>query len=182
VLIAMTADDDFYRLVAEARNPERVFAVQTNKRQGFYAGFLSDGTQVLIGRTGTEKILVLLFSKWGGLYDIRREKLPCFEKPPENDYLDLNDAEFHEYLLKEFGFMPGVVRIRQFLVADDSCGFWVGPLPWHFNQFLAAPNEYTPEEQVNYREMIRAFIGRGQCVLDWENDWRILAADGGDAG
>src|SRR5262245_55349658 len=108
----MTADDDFYRLVAEARNPERVFAVQSNKSQGFYAGSLSDGSQVLIGRTGAEAILVLLFSKRGGLYDIRRVKLPPFGRPPEKDYQDLNDHEFHEYLLKEFGFTPGVVRIQ----------------------------------------------------------------------
>jgi len=178
----MAADDDFYRLVADARNPDRLFAVQSNKYHGFYAGSLSDGMQVLVGRTGAEKILVLLFSKWGGLYDIQREELPPFQRPPEKDHLDLNDAEFHGYLLKMFGFTPGVVRIQQFLVADDDCGFWLGPLPWHFNQFLAAPNDYTAEEQADYREMIRDFLGRGQCVLDWGNTWRILDVNGVEVG
>jgi hypothetical protein len=180
-LIAM-AGDDFFRLVVEARDPERVFAVQSNKYRGYYAGSLPDGTQALVGRWGAERILVLLFSKWGGLYDIRRKNLPRFYRPPEQDYRALNDAEFHEYLLREFGFRPGVVRVQPFLVADDDCGFWVGPLPWHFNQFLAAPNEYTAEEQANYREMIRAFIARGQCVLDWGNEWSILDVEGADAG
>ncbi len=174
--------DDFYRLVAQARDPGRLFPVQSNPARGVYAGSLADGTLVLIGRTVAESILMLLFSEWGGLQDIRRQELPSFENSPNEDDLDVNEAEFHDCLLQEFGFTPGVVRIRQFLVADDECGFSVGPLPWHFNQFLAAPNKFPPEEQAEYPEMIRAFIERGQCVLDWGNEWRILDAAGADAG
>lgn len=173
---------DFWHLVGTARNPERLFPVRSNKHFGFYAGHLSDGTQVLIGRTRAERILVLVFSKWGGLHDIRRGKLPEFRKPSEEQHLDVNDAEFHDHLQTEFGFKPGLVHVQQFLVADDDCGFWVGPLPWHYNQFLAAPEEYAPEERAEYQENIRKFIARGVCVLDWGNDWRILEADGLEAG
>jgi hypothetical protein len=165
-----------------ARDPERLFPVRSNKYCAFYAGHLPDGKQVLIGRWAAEKILVLSFSKWGGLYDIQRRKLPSFRQPPEERHLDVNDAEFHEYLRKEFGFTPGLVRVQQFLVADDDCGFWVGPLPWHMNQTLTELEEYTPQEQAEYQESIRQFIGRCVCVLDWGNDWWILETDGVEAG
>jgi hypothetical protein len=176
------SDQDFWRLVAAARNPERLFPVRSNKYCAFYADHLPEGTQVLIGRTAAEKILVLSFSKWGGLYGIQRRKLPPFRHPPEERHLHVNDAELHEYLRKDFGLRPGLVRVQQFLVADDDCGFWVGPLPWHVNQFLAAPKEYTPEEQSEHRESIRQFIARGVCGLDWANDWWVLEADRVEAG
>jgi hypothetical protein len=182
-MTAMGSDEqDFYRLVAEARNPERLFPIRSNKYCDFYAGHLPDGTQVLIGRTRNERILVLFFSKWGGLSDIQRRELPPFLKPPERPHFDVSDVEFHEYLHQEFGFKPGLVHVQQFLVADDECGFWVGPLPWHVNQFLAAPEKYTAEEQAEYRESIRKFIRRGVCVLDWGDEWRVLEANGVEAG
>jgi hypothetical protein len=176
------SDRDFWRLVAAARNPERLFPVRSNKYCAFYAGHLPDGTQILIGRTAAEKLLILSFSKGGGLYDIQRRKLPPFRHPPEEAHLDVNNAELHDYLRKEFGFRPGLVRVQQFLVADDDYGFWVGPLPWHVNQFLEAPEEHTPEAQANYRESVCQFIARDVCVLDWANDWWVLEADGLEAG
>jgi hypothetical protein len=175
-------DQDFWRLVAAARDPERLFSVRSNKYCAFYAGHAPDEMQVLIGRTLAEKVLVLFFSKSGGLYDIQRRKLPLFKKRPEKRHLHVNDAEFHAYLKQEFGFRPGLVRVAPFLVADDDCGFWVGPLPWHMNQTLAQLEEYTPEEQAEYRESIRQFIARRVCVLDWGNDWYVLEADGVEAG
>jgi hypothetical protein len=156
--------------------------VTARKYFGFYAGHLPDDMQALIGRWGAEKILVLSFSKWGDVYDIQRRTLPPFGNPPEEPHLDVNDAEFHNYLRQEFGFQPGLVRVHQFVVADDECGIWVGPLPWADNQFLAAPEEYTPEEQAERRESIREFLARDVCVLDWGNDWRVLEANGVEAG
>jgi hypothetical protein len=174
--------EEFYRRIAEARNPDRLFSIRSNKYCDFYAGFLPDAMQILIGRTRAEKILALFFGKSGGLYDIQRKKLPQFQQTPEEPQLDVNDAEFHEYLREEFGFQSGLIRVQQFLVADDDCGFWVGPLPWHFNQFLNTTEEYTYEEQSDYREIIRQFIEREVCVLSWGNDWRVLEADGIEAG
>src|SRR5262245_38388741 len=179
----MTPDAVFFRVCANARNPERLFAVQSNKRLDVYAGHLPDGMQVLLGRTDTEKSLLVVFSEWGGLYDIRRKTLPPFEPPLPAEWNQAADeVALREYLHKEIGFEPGVVRVRQFLVADDECGFWVGPLPWHFNQILAELESYTAEEHAEYRELIRGFIARGSHVLDWANNWRILDADGADAG
>jgi len=177
-----TDERDFFRLVTEARNPERLFAIRSNKYCAFYAGHASDGMQILVGRIRAEKILVLLFSKWGVLYDIQRRQLPQFSQPPEKRHLPVNDEEFRRYLRKEFGFKSGLVRVEQFSVSDDECGFWVGPLPWHVNQFLAAPEKHTPEEQAEYRQSIRQFIQRGVCILDWGDDWWVLEADGVEAG
>lgn len=160
----MTDREDFYRLVAEARNPDRLFAIRSSPRNGYFAGSQADGTQVLVGKW-RENLLVLSFSKWGGLYDIRREKLPA-------------ETDLHGFLSRELKITPGLVRVRQFLVSDDDCGFWVGPLPWSFNEFLAAETEYTPDERVEYPRMIREFISRGDCVLDWANEWRVLDSDG----
>jgi hypothetical protein len=180
-----TSDQEFWRLVATARNPERLFPVRSNKFCAFYAGHLPDAMQVLIGRTAAEKILVLSFGRWGVLYNVHRRALPPFRQPPEAPHLEVNDVEFHDYLRKELGFTPGLVRVQQFRVSDDDCGFWVGPFPWHFDRFLARPEEYGPEdieEQAQYRERIREFIARGVCVLDWGNDWWVLEADGVEAG
>jgi hypothetical protein len=165
------SDRDFWRLVATARNPERLFRVRSNKYCAYYAGHFPDGTQVLIGRRRAEKILVLSFAEWGGLCDVHRRVLPPFDQLPEEAHLAVNDAEFHQYLRKEFGFSPGLVHVQQFQVADEACGFWVGPLPWHVNQFLAELEQHTPDEQAEFRESIRQFIERGVCVLDWGNDW-----------
>ncbi len=176
------SNQEFWRLVAVARNPSRLYSVRSNKYCSFYAGHLPDGSQVLIGRTAAEKILALYFSKRGGLYDIQRRTLPRFEAIPEEPHLDVNDADFHDYLRKEFGFQPGLIRVEQFSVADDECGFCVGPLPWHFNEFLNAPEDHTAEEQAQYRQFICEFIARGVCVVDWGNDWWVLEADGVEAG
>jgi hypothetical protein len=176
------SESDLYRLVAEARNPDRLFSVRTTKENGFYAGHLPDGTQVLVGRTRAEKILLLFFTTSGWLYDIQRRQLPQIRTAPETPYLDVNDAEFHEYLLEQFRFTPRLVRVVGFLVTDDESGFWVGPLPGHFDQFLDAPGKYSAEERSEYPEMIRSFILRGGHVVDWGNDWRILNADGIEVG
>jgi hypothetical protein len=180
------ADDDFFRLVADARNPDRLFAVRSNKHKNFYAGFCSSGMQGLVGRWYAEHILVLLFSKEGYLREIRRQKLPQFHTTPEQPYLDVNDGEFHEFLLAEYGFEPGMVRVQQFLVQDEGCGFSVGPLPWEFNrtlaEMLAAPEELAEGRWAEDRELIRDFINRGQHVIDWANDWRMLDSEGRDAG
>jgi hypothetical protein len=180
--MADTEERDFFRLVTEARNPERLFAVRSNKYCAFYAGHASGAMQVLVGRLRAEKILVLFFSKWGVLYDIQRRQLPRFSRRPEKRRLAVNDEEFREHLLKEFGFKSGLIRVQPFTVSDEECGFWVGPLPWHVNQFLAAPEKHTAEEQAEYRRGIREFIQRNVCVLEWGNDWWVLEADGVEAG
>ena len=94
----------------------------------------------------------------------------------------MNDAEFREHLRQEFGFASGLVRVQQFSLVDDDYGFWVGPLPFHYDQFLTAPEEYTREEQAEHRESIREFIARGVCVLGWCNDWWVLETDGVEEG
>jgi hypothetical protein len=176
------ADQDFWRLVAQARDPERPFPVRSNKWRHFYAGQLADGMPALIGRTLAETILVLVFSQRGELYDVQRRDLPKLHERPEIPYGSVNDHEFHGYLLNEFGFRAGMVRVHGFSVSDHRCGFWLGPLPWHVNIALAEMDKYPPEEQVHQKDGIRQFIERGVCVLDWANDWSVLEADGMEAG
>src|SRR5262245_54688556 len=102
-------DQECWRLVAAARDHERLFHVRSNKYCDFYAGHLPNGMQVLIGRTAAERILLLSFGKWGALYDVQRRKLPAFSEPPEEQHLDVNNLEFHQHLRREFGFKTGLV-------------------------------------------------------------------------
>jgi hypothetical protein len=177
-----TPENGFWRMVAEARRPDRLFAVRSNNVCGFYAGLLADGSQVLIGRSGAEKILLVLFNKGGDLSDVRRHPLPRFRRPPERRHREVNDAEFHDYLLQEFGFRPGLVQVHRFAIADEKCIFAVDALPWHVNQSLAELAEWTVKEQAEFRKDIRQFIERGVCVLHWRNDWWVLETNGVEAG
>ena len=176
------SNQDFWRLVAMARNPFRLFAIRSNKYHSFYAGHLPDGLQALIGRTRDKSILLISFSTWGALYNIQRITLPQFQHPPEELHQFVNDTEFHKKLEMEFGFKPGLVRVQQFLVSDDECGFSVGPFPGYIDQFLEAPEQDTPDEQAECYEQVRQFIARGVCVLNWGNDWHVLEANGVEAG
>jgi hypothetical protein len=179
-------EDDFFRLVANARNPDRLFAVRSNKNKLFYTGSCSGGLQALVGRWYTEHILVLLFSREGYLRDICRQELPQFRLPPEQLYHDINDGEFHELLRAEYGFEAGMVRVRQFMVQDENCVFSVGPLGWGDHQtiaeMLASPEGLADQGWDQARELICEFINRGLHIIDWANEWRMLDTEGRDAG
>jgi hypothetical protein len=60
------ADQDCWQLVATAQDPERLFPVRSNQYCAFYADHLPDGTQVLVGRTAGERIVIVFFGKWTG--------------------------------------------------------------------------------------------------------------------
>ncbi len=178
-VLVTTTMESIYERVVRARNPDRLFPVRSNERYGFYAGRLvDDSAQALIGLRDDRSMLLLTFTNNGWLYDIARVNLPQFAVPPEDKHLWVNEQEFHEFLFREYSFEPALVRVNRFLVSDDECGFWVGPLPWHFEQFLADPKEYSPEEQREYQQLIIDFIDRDAAVLDWGNEWYVLDIDG----
>jgi len=171
--------DSIFQRVVDAKNPDRLFPVRSNEQYGFYAGRLVDANmQALIGVRSERSVLLLTFANHGALYDIERVELPQFNVPPEGQFLWFNGREFHEFLSREYSFEPNLVRVHRFLVSDDDCGFWVGPLPWHYEQFLAHPLEYSAEEQREYAQQIIRFIDRGAAVLDWGNEWYVLDFDG----
>lgn len=176
----MTEMDGFYERVIRAKDPNRLFPVRSNKWFEFYAGRLvKDDFQALIGLTPEHSMLLLTFANHGALYDIERVKLPEFDRPPEEQYLLVNNDEFHEFLSREYSFEPAIVRVKQFLVSDEGCEFSVGPLAWHHERFLVNPeDEGPPEEQDRCRQLIIDFLDRSEGVLDWGNEWYVLDADG----
>ncbi|MGL6074651.1 MAG: hypothetical protein ACRC8S_10865 [Fimbriiglobus sp.] len=177
--------DDFFRLVVAARNPDRLFAVESNKGRAYYAGILPNGDQALIGRASTQSILIVLFSGDGYLQHIEQQQLPRFQMPPEEVHLDVNDEEFQAFLNREYGFRSGTIWVRKFSVqVEDS--LWVDALPWSFNdaisEMMASIVGFADEEWAYERKLISDFIHREQHVIEWADNWRILDREGRDVG
>jgi uncharacterized protein (TIGR02996 family) len=150
---------------------EKTFPVKSCESYGFYAGTLPRKRQALIGRVRAEYVNVAVFDRKGTFLQEFNGPLPiALQRPPE-EYYDVNDEELYEFLLREFGFRPGRIHIKEFVTGE---GLSVHLLPWHYQEDVEDPDS-TDEE--GSAVDIQGWIDRGDFVLDWGNDY-FMDADG----
>src|SRR5438874_13266648 len=98
-----------------SQSDQRLFTIQSDPCRYFYAGSLPGGRQALIGRSVYGQIEMAVFDAGGDLLEICRSDLPSPPVEPDSDLIrEVDEDEFHEYLRKEYGFTPGVIRIKEF--------------------------------------------------------------------
>ncbi len=106
-----------------------------------------------------------------GIAEVIRKDLPSSLLLP--GYMagcyEVDEVEFHEYLLKEFGFTPGLIRVREFHLPEEMLAVY--RFPELFQDFLKNPIDPTIDEEL--RQSLPGRIDLWQkeerFVLQWGN-------------
>jgi hypothetical protein len=151
---------------------DRLFPVRSAPDRYFYAGLLPSGRQALVGRSVHGYILVALFGPDGELIEVVRRDLPSPPAEPGPGRIrEVDEDRFEEYLGREFGFTPGLIRVKEFRLPAEMFGVY--PLPDYFREFLTDPSSpaYDEEDRQALPEVIERWVKDGQFVLEWGNDF-----------
>jgi hypothetical protein len=138
-----------------------LFPILSAPSRGFYAGHLPEGQQALIALSRYGQIIAAICDQGGNLIRVLHQEV---SSPP-------NKYSFEDCLIRELGFSPSLIRIKEFRMPAEL--FAVYHLPSHFSSFLIDPNDriFDEEDRGAYPEMIRQWHESGQFVLEWGNDY-----------
>jgi hypothetical protein len=155
-----------------ARSPDRLYPVLTNCYQDIYAGWTSDGQQLLAGEWCPD-VVVGLFDKLGNLQ--------------QQEYRTIDSqAEVEERLREWYGFTPSLVRVKRFRIPPgplqarfppewakyDQPELSITPFPYDWPECHDDPPDF-PADDPGYVEMIRGWIECGNFVLHWGNELHL---------
>jgi hypothetical protein len=149
------------------------FPVQSCPAHFFYPGHLPKDRQALIARCVYGCIIVVYFDRGGTLLKTQRTDLPSslLYSGHMPGYFDVDEDEFHEYLRKEFGFKPGLIRVREFHLPDELLAVY--RLPEFYQDFLKDPNDPAFDDELRQYlpGQIKRWREEGRFVLQWGNDF-----------
>lgn len=151
-----------------------LFPIRGAPYQYFYAGHLPDGRQALIARSVYGQLIAAICDSGGDLIQVIRQELPSPPVLPDSGEIrEVDEGDFEAYLHREFGFSPGLIRIKEFRIPEER--FAVYHLPQHYREFLENPNSpsFDEEERQAFPGQIRQWDEWGQFVLEWGNDFRL---------
>jgi hypothetical protein len=168
----MISRAELEELVRDACRPDRLYPIRSEKHYGHYAGHLPDGRQALITCSCLQEVRAFLFTRDGDYLGVEHRK-PVLTAVPEEPYLDVNDAELRAYLVAEFGFTPGLIRVKRF----DEPSEWVSvePLTHYLADFVADPESVPEDGREGALEELREWIEAGEFVLNTWNDYWVDA-------
>lgn len=149
-----------------------LFPIHSAPGRYFYAGHLPDGRQALIGRSVYGQLITAIFDRRGNLMQVIHQELPSPQVFPDSDEIrEVDEDDFQEYLQREFGFSPGLIRIKEFRIPKEM--FAVYHLPERYREFLENPSspDLGEEERQAFPDLIRQWNESGQFVLEWGNDF-----------
>jgi len=160
-----------------ARRPDRLYPILSHDWYAFYAGHLPDGRQLLAGVDGC-RVVLGFFEPGGEFIDVERRTLPEGE-------------EVEQYLSKEFGYRPSLVRVKRFRIPPEKgqvidplqlalvgeSGFAIAPFPLDWQDFFNDPSSFCEEDRESYTKMIRGWVAREDFALYWGNEY-FLNRDG----
>jgi hypothetical protein len=156
------------RLVQDAYRPDRLYPIVSDKYRGHYAGRLPDGRQALVTCGYPKEVCAFLFTAEGDYFGVERRE-PELTAEPEEEGLATNDAELHRYLAAEFGFAPGLIRVKRF--AEPSEMVSIEPLPVSLAHVAAHPESASAGDL----EDLRSWVEQGEFVLCTWNDYYLDA-------
>jgi hypothetical protein len=122
-----------------------------------------------VTRPEIESIHVAVFDEKGNFREeFDRSLAGVLHEQPEVDFYSLNDAEFHAYLLREFGFQPTVIRVKEF---RSSQNLGVRLLPYY--AVRENPDELNDvyggrEPADNQPLFLQYWLDGGYFILTWE--------------
>jgi hypothetical protein len=149
-----------------------LFPIRSAPGKYFYAGHLPGCRQALIARSVYGQLIAPMFDGHGNLTGIVRQELPSPPVLPDSgEVREVDEDDFHEYLRREFGFSPGLIRIKEFHIPQEM--FAVYHLPQQYREFLDNPKStaFGAEERQAFPGLIRRWLEQGQFVLEWGNDF-----------
>ena len=164
----MLIDPDLQLLIEDARRPDRLYPIQSNKYYGFYAGHLPDGRQALVTVGLQEEVRLHLFDRAGTFLRVEVATAQ-FTQAPEESFLSVNDEELHRWLAERYGFSAGLIRIKQFY--DPDADFDIEPFPHHFEDLIAGDRNFTRADRERYPRYIREWCQERAFVLKSCNDY-----------
>jgi hypothetical protein len=130
----------------------------------------------LVGLTGNESVHLAIFDAKGNFREeINRSLAGVLHEPPEEDFFDVNDVEFHAYLLREFGFQPELIRVKEFVTSEDLA---VRLLP-----YFALVHDPEEEDEAQWGQdsadneplCLQGWLDDGDFVLTWGNGYHLDA-------
>jgi hypothetical protein len=149
-----------------------LFPIRSAPEYYFYAGHLPDGRQALIARSVYGQLIATICDSGGHLLQVIHQELPSPPVLPDSGEMrEVDEDDFQEYLHRELGFLPGLIRIKEFRIPEEM--FAVYHLPEHYREFLECPNSpaFDEEERQALPDLIRQWNECGQFVLEWSNDF-----------
>jgi hypothetical protein len=156
------------RLVSEAHRPDRRFQIRSEKYHGFYAGHLPDGEQMLVTCNRIGELRSFFFSGDGDYLGMRR-RTPETLRPEGEVGLDLHVRQLHEILAAEYGFAPGLIRVKEF--EEPEALVSVAPLPAYLEEFARDPKCEPEERWPALVEELKRWVLEGDFVLNTFNDY-----------
>jgi hypothetical protein len=149
------------------------FPVRSCPGHSFYAGHLLGSRQALVVRCVLGYIVVGVFDQGGKLLKTFRKELPSSLLFPGHmpGYFDVDEGEFLEYLRKEFGFTPGLIRVREFRLPEEKLAVY--RLPDFYQEFLKDPQALAFDDELRQYlpGQIQRWRDEGRFVLQWGNDF-----------
>ncbi|MBV9123107.1 MAG: hypothetical protein JO112_07110 [Planctomycetes bacterium] len=153
-------------------NGDLLFPIRSSPGHYFYAGRLPEGRQALIARSVYGELIAAIFDGGGNLMQVIHQELAS---PPvlldSDEIREVDEDSFQEYLQREFGFCPSLIRIKEFRIPQEK--FAVYHLPQNYQEFLEDPNSlaFDDEERKAFPGLIAKWNEWGQFVLEWGNDF-----------
>jgi hypothetical protein len=149
-----------------------MFPVRTCQRHGFYAGQLRGGRNALIGQIVTGHIIVVVFDAGGHLLKVIRRALPTrLLTARDVAGYHVDEEGFQDYLRREFGYQPGLIRVQEFRLPEELLAVY--HMPEHYEDFLKNPNDpsFADWERQQYPALINRWIAEGSFILEWGNSF-----------
>jgi hypothetical protein len=159
-------------MLERATNGDLLFPIRSAPERYFYAGHLPNDRQALVACDDWGRMIVAIFDGGGNLTQVIHQELPSPPVLPDSGELcEVDEDDFQKYLHSEFGFSPGLIRIKEFRIPEEM--FAVYHLPQHYREFLENPNSpaFDDEERQAFPGLIQQWNEGGQFVLEWGNDY-----------
>jgi hypothetical protein len=158
-------------MLERSAHGDLLFPIRSAPERYFYAGRLPNDRQALIARSVSGHLIAAIFDGDGNLHEVIHQELPCPPVLSDSGGRELDEADFSDYLHREFGFSSSLISIKEFRVPEEV--FAVYHLPELYREFLDNPDSSTfgDEERVALRSLIREWNESGQFVLEWGNDY-----------
>jgi hypothetical protein len=164
-------NDEIARLAGVATRPDRLYAIRSTAAYGHHAGRLTDGRQALVTCGYPKQVCVYLFTAEGEYEGVER-RTPKLDADLGSD---AHVRELYDSLAREYGFVPGLIRVNRF--SEPREGVSIDPLPDYLAEFVADPAGEDAEERATHLELLRQWVAEESFVLStWNDYW--LNADG----
>jgi hypothetical protein len=150
---------------------QKLFQIQTCQRHGYYAGHLPGARQALVCQNIYGTITVAAFDSGGHFRKLIKRNLPTELLTARSVVgYDVDEEGFQEYLKRELGFRPGVIRVREFRMLEEHLA--VFQLPKYFEAFMKDPNDPRfAEIREELPSHISDWISSGSFILEWGNTY-----------